>query len=77
MKMVRLRLNQCDELNFGDTSYKVSNSGRHLGENEVLVSEEHAAHFLATSCGATLVPEPEPESASITCPHCGETFRKA
>lgn len=73
MKMVRLRLDQCDELNFGDVRYVVSNSERHLGKNEVLVREDHAAHFLAHSCGATRVEEPEP--APITCPHCGRTFK--
>ena len=69
MKMVRLKLNNADELNFGTTSYKVSNSGKHLGEGEVLVTEEHAAHFLATSCGATRVEDPEPELTK--CPTCG------
>ena len=72
MKMVRLKLNSCDELNFGDKQYKVSNSGKHLGEGEVLVDEEHARHFLSTSCGATLVPDdPEPVPALTKCPTCG------
>ncbi len=70
-KMVRLKLNQCDELNFGDTRYAVSNSGKHLDVGEVLVSEEHAAHFLATSCGAVRVPD-EPEPELTKCPTCGK-----
>ena len=71
-RLVRLKLNSCDELNFGDTRYAVSNSGKHLDVGEVLVTEEHARHFLSVSAGATLVEEPEP--APITCPHCGKTF---
>ena len=75
MKMVRLRLNNCDELNFGNTRYQVSNSGRHLGEGEVLVREEHAAHFLAYSCGAVRV-EDTPEPSPVRCRDCGRLVIK-
>jgi hypothetical protein len=69
-KMVKLRLNNADELNFGTTRYVVSNSPKNLDIGEVLVDEAHAAHFLSTSCGATRVEEPEPVEL-VRCQHCG------
>ena len=72
MKMVRLKLNNCDELNFGGQRYVVSNSGKHLGEGEVLVSEEHAAAFLAASCGAVRVSD---ELEPVICSTCGRTLK--
>ena len=41
MKMVRLRVPDGAELNFGTTSYKASNSPKHIGENEILCTLEH------------------------------------
>ncbi len=69
MKMVRLRLNNCDEINHAGVKYSVSNSGRHLGLNEVLVPQEVADVVLGLSVGATRVEESEPELTK--CPTCG------
>ncbi len=74
MTMVKLRLNQCDEVNHGGVRYPVSNSGHHLDVGEVIVPEHVAAVLLSVSAGATLAPD-DPEPAPIICPACGATIR--
>ena len=74
MKMVRLKMNSCDEVNHHDTRYPVSNSGRHLGEGEVLVPEHVAVVLLATSAGAVRLPD-DPEPEPVQCPKCGHSFK--
>ncbi len=55
--MTRLRMNNCDEVNHGNTRYPVSNSGRHLSVGEVEVPEHVAVVLLSVSAGAERIPD--------------------
>ena len=68
-------MNNCDEVSHDGVRYPVSNSGRHLGVNEVVVPD-HVGHvLLRVSAGAVRV-EDDSEPEPVQCPHCGRTFRK-
>ena len=73
MKLVRLRMNACDEVNHGGERFPVSNSGRHLGVGEVEVPKHVADVLLAVSAGAELIQDEPPPSPppGFVCPNCG------
>ena len=68
---MKLRMNNCDEVNHGGVRYPVSNSGRHLGVGEIEVPD-HVGHvLLRTGAGAVRIDDDSEPEDFVAMKHPG------